>query len=316
MQARRLEVYQPGSRFQDLRAIERPRRMTALLTTHAGTATVWLATYKRRLLIVSSQHALPDTDTASAWETSASFTANGDAVRFDPALFWWSSDALDVSLVAVDGASERGLRASGLAADAYDLSQHVAEAHLVPGLALHIYQHPGGRRIHRSGGTLFDREEYDIQYNCSTNPGSSGGLIVDLHGSLVGVHKAGSDGGNSGTSVAGLMRLVDPAAFPAPAMPAQAAAYPLVREPLPTAVRNEELSLTSPVVLSGMSVASVGLCTVASSFNVAGHALVAATAGPALASGVLVASPALLAVAVGAWIVIGGHYLVKRIINN
>ena len=187
------EKHITGSQLLSITDIQRPMIMLCLLDAPDGTGSGFLAQLDGYKFILTNHHVIPNVKIAA---TNRAFFDYQDStykitdlsnkgITLDPDSFFFTSPVEDLDFTAV-GYRDAGFTIYARESRCYDLTSHSTNIKI--GTSVEIYQHPNGKPIRKSVGTIAIINGPYIKYNATTDYGSSGGLVLDGNMMLIGLH--------------------------------------------------------------------------------------------------------------------------------
>merc|ERR1712094_110206 len=170
------------------------------LTPPGGYGSGFYCKYDGYQCVMTNNHVIPNELTATKTQCYFDFEEGRSRqvkVELDPDTFFRTNKALDFTIVKVKDGRKCKRPPIPLRNTPIEISDTVV-----------IIQHPSGGAKQIDSGILVDQDSRDLSYHCDTLPGSSGSPVLDAHGNLVGLHKAGvmAEHANKGTSISAILR--------------------------------------------------------------------------------------------------------------
>jgi len=177
-------------------------RMAAVmwLTTPTAYGSGFYCKYDGYQCVMTNNHVIPNNLVAVKTQCYFDYEEGRSRqvkVELDPDTFFRTSEELDFSIVKVKDGRSCKRPPITLRDNSIKNKKKVV-----------IIQHPSGGRKQIDSGLVVDQDYTDLFYHADTLPGSSGSPVLDAHGDLVGLHKAGSPqkAANQATLIGAILR--------------------------------------------------------------------------------------------------------------
>ena len=169
----------------------RPASMVCWISTCRGSGTGFLARLGAQRVVITNNHVLEKATSARTatvhfdyHEPDSVIKSRTSIIKLDPFTFFFTDTAHDFTVSAYK--DEEGVVADRCHS-AYDLTAYSTSLSL-PGDSVHVFQHPEGQCLHSSTGKVVRTQQQFVVYDCSTDYGSSGSLVLTSNYELLALH--------------------------------------------------------------------------------------------------------------------------------
>ena len=169
----------------------RPASMVCWIRTWNGSGTGFLARLGSQRVIITNNHVLEQATSARTATVHFDYHNSDSVIRsrtrtvkLDPFAFFFTDVAHDFTVCAYR--DENNVLAER-SRSAYDLTSY-STALTLPGDSIHVFQHPDGQSFHSSTGKVVRTHQQFVLYDCSTDYGSSGSLLLTRNYELLALH--------------------------------------------------------------------------------------------------------------------------------